>query len=80
MTDFAVLSIPERHICGLSITSLVSAARMAPIVEPLQPARLRRQRGQIGAFERVASLVALVAAHEFRVDSLATTTTAPASD
>jgi hypothetical protein len=31
VTDFAVLSISERHICGLSITSLVSVARMASL-------------------------------------------------
>jgi len=31
VTDFAVLSISERHICGLPITSLVCAARMASL-------------------------------------------------
>src|ERR1700674_1143452 len=31
VTVFAVLNISERHICGLSITSLLSAARMASL-------------------------------------------------
>jgi hypothetical protein len=31
VTDFVVLSISELHICGLSITSLVCAARMASL-------------------------------------------------
>jgi len=31
MAAFVVLSISEHHICGLSITSLVSAARMASL-------------------------------------------------
>ena len=31
VTDFAVLSISERHICGLPMTSLVCAGRMASL-------------------------------------------------
>jgi len=43
MTDFAVLSISERHICGLPITSLVRAARMASL------AMIVCNRGESGA-------------------------------
>jgi hypothetical protein len=42
VTDFAVLSISEHHICGLPITSLVCAARMASLAMIV---RNRRESG-----------------------------------
>jgi len=56
VTDFAVLNISERHICGLSITSLLLAARMASLamivcnrLESGSPdARMGHHRGPMG--------------------------------
>ena len=56
MTDFAAMSISKRHIFGLLITSLVSAARMASLAmivcnqcESRSPeARAGHRRGPMG--------------------------------
>ena len=64
MTDFAVLNISERHICGLSITSLLSAARMASLAmivcnrrESGSPdARMGHRRGPKGLLDMTFGL------------------------